>query len=41
MKALVEKSAMFQEVGASAEESAPAVEESGVTKLLKAQFGVK
>ena len=41
MKALIEKSAMFQEVGASAEESAPAIEESGVTKLLKAQFGVK
>lgn len=41
MKALVEKSDLFQEVGASAEDQAPAIEESGVTKLLKAQFATK
>ena len=41
MKALVEKSSMFEEVGASAQESAPAEEESGVTKLLKQQFAQK
>ena len=41
LKAQVEQSDLFKEVGASAQDQSPAVEESGVTKLLKAQFAGK
>lgn len=41
LKAQVEQSDLFKEVGASAQDQSPAVEESGVTKLLKAQFASK
>lgn len=41
LKAQVEQSDLFKEVGASAQDQSPAVEESGVTKLLKAQYAGK